>query len=253
MDPVVVGLIVFACTLGGSLAGIWLAGVLPAHHLQGASRDTVNVGIGLVATMSALVLGLVTASAKSSFDAVDDAVKHTAADVLAVDRLLARYGPETAGIRGDLKAVLADRVEAVWPEHAAPTALPEPAENLADVEGIADAILRLTPRDPGQRWLQARSLDLADEVFQARWLVYAGHGSSVPPLFLGVLLFWLTITFASFGLFAPRNATVLAILIAAALSVAGAVFLVLELDEPFDGMLRVSPDPLRYALARLAL
>lgn len=170
MDPVVVSVIVFACTLGGLLGGIWLARLLPAHHLQGASRETVNVGIGLVATMSALVLGLVTASAKSSFDAVDDAVKHTAADVLAVDRLLARYGPETVGIRSDLKAVLAIRIEAVWPERAAPTALPAGADSIANVEGIADAILQLRPRDPGQRWLQSRSLALADEVFQARWL-----------------------------------------------------------------------------------
>lgn len=253
MDPVAVSFVVFACTLGGSLIGIWLANVLPAHHLQAASRDTVNVGIGLVATMSALVLGLMTASAKSSFDEVDEAVKETAADILAVDRLLARFGPETAGIRGNLKAVLASRIEAVWPERLAHDGLPEVTENLANAEGIADAILRLEARGASQRWLQSRALEVTDEVFRARWLVFAGHAASVPPVFPSVLLFWLTITFTSFGMFAPRNATVLAALVAAALSVSGAVFLVFELDEPFDGLLRVSPEPLRYALARLAL
>jgi hypothetical protein len=98
MSPSIVGVIVFACTLGGSLAGFWLRARLPERHLDDASRDTVKVGIGLVATMTALVLGLVTASAKSSFDAADTAVKHTAMDLLTLDRLLARYGPETAGI-----------------------------------------------------------------------------------------------------------------------------------------------------------
>jgi hypothetical protein len=107
MDPIFVGAIVFVSTLGGALLGNWLRGVLPEHHLQDASRNTVNVGIGLVATMSALVLGLVTASAKSSFDAVDNAVKETAAEILAFDRLLSRYGPETAEVRSALKDLLA--------------------------------------------------------------------------------------------------------------------------------------------------
>ena len=78
MNPTIVGLIVFTCTFGGALLGMWLRTTLPEHHCDAESRDTVKVGIGLIATMTALVLGLVTASAKSSFDTVDTAVKHTA-------------------------------------------------------------------------------------------------------------------------------------------------------------------------------
>jgi hypothetical protein len=251
LHPLSVGTVVFACTLGGALLGNWLRNVVPEHHLQDASRETVNVGIGLVATMSALVLGLVTASAKSSFDAVDAAVRHSAADILVLDRLLARYGPETGEIRGALKEALALRTKAIWPEGSSPSAPPDPSSSLARVESIASAIRGLEPRDSSQRWLQGRALERAEEVLQVRWLVFAGVGSSVPPLFLAVLLFWLTITFASFGLFAPRNATVFVILFVSALSVAGAVFLVLELDGPFDGLLRVSPAPMYYALAHL--
>jgi len=251
LDPLFVGGIVFACTLGAALLGNWLRSILPEHHLQDASRQTVNVGIGLVATMSALVLGLVTASAKSSFDAVDTAVRLGASDILGLDRLLARYGPETREIRGALKQALTIRMESIWPESPSLSAPADPLENLARVEGIASAILGLEPRDSSQRWLKARALERVEEVLQVRWIVFAGAGSSVPPLFLAVLLFWLTITFASFGLFAPRNATVFAILFVAALSVAGAVFLVLELDSPFGGLLRVSPAPIQYALARL--
>ena len=252
MDPISIGAVVFACTLAAMLLGNWLRNVVPERHLQGESRDSVNVGIGFVATMSALVLGLVTASANNSFDAVDTAVKHTAADLLAFDRLLARYGPEAAEIRVGLKRAVADRIETIWPDSAS-TALPDPSANAENVERLADAILLLEPRDASQRWMQARALDLSEDVFRARWLVFAGLGSSVPPLLLMVLLVWLMLIFGSFGLFAPRNPTALVMLIAAALSVSGAVFLVLELDGPFDGLLQVSSDPLRYALERLAL
>ena len=66
-----------------------------------------------------------------------------------------------------------------------------------------------------------------------------------------MLLFWLTITFTSFGLFAPRNVTVLAVLFFCALSVTSALFLVVEMDGPFDGLIKASADPLRYAHAHI--
>ena len=125
------------------------------------------------------------------------------------------------------------------------------AGSAAAVEGLLDRVRGLAPRDDSQRSLQSRALELVEAVLRARWLVGAGGGTSVPLPFLVVLLFWLTITFASFGLFAPRNATVIAVLFVCALSVGGAVFLVLEMDGPFDGLLKASADPMRYALARL--
>jgi hypothetical protein len=105
-----------------------------------------------------------------------------------------------------------------------------------------------------QGWSSGRSesaLDLAEELLQTRWLGTESVGVSIPLPFLVVLTFWLIIIFASFGLFAPRNATVLTSLFVCALSVAAAVFLVLEMDEPFDGVLTVSSEPMRYALAHL--
>jgi hypothetical protein len=253
MSPTIVGIIVFACTLGGALVGNWLRTILPAHHLGAESRDTVKVGIGLIATMTALVLGLVTASAKSSFDAMDTAVKHTAMDVLTLDRLLARYGPETGEIRGALQHAVASRIDMMWPQNSSRPADLDPIRSGAapGAERLADAIRNLTPRDDSQRSLQSRAADLAEEILQARWLASTGVGTSVPLPFLAILLFWLTITFASFGLFAPRNGTVLVALLVCAVSVGSAVFLILELDGPFHGVLKVPADPLRYALTHL--
>jgi hypothetical protein len=253
MNPTIVSIIVFTCTFGGALLGMWLRTALPAHHLNAESRDTVKVDVGLIATMTALVLGLVTASAKSSFDAVSTAVKQTASEMLALDRILARYGSDADEIRTGLQHEIGVRIDRLWPrDSATPANLESIRSGIgSEAEGLSDAIRGLTPRDDAQRALQSRALDLAEALLQARWLVLAGTEASVSVPFLVVLLFWLTITFASFGLAAPRNATVLVALCMCALSVGSAIFLVLGMDGPFDGLLRVSVEPWRYAHAHL--
>lgn len=251
MSPLLAGTVVFASALGGALGGLWLRTVLPRHHLDNDTRDTVKLGIGLVATMTALVLGLVTASAKSSFDAVDNAVKDAAIDVLALDRLLARYGPETEPIRAALKQAVQHRVEMIWPQNGAgPTQL-DVGKGPTAVESLADGVRALQPATDSQRYLQGQAQEVAERLLKMRWLVSASTVTSVPLPFLAILLFWLAVTFASFGLFAPRNGTVVAVLLVCSLSVGSAVFLVLEMDQPFHGVLKVSPEPLRYAVQRL--
>ena len=253
MNPTIIGIIVFTCTFGGTLLGMGLRKILPGHHLSDDSKDTVKVGIGLIATMTALVLGIVTASAKSSYDAVDSAVKKSAIDILTLDRYLARYGSETGDIRKGLQRAIGARIEMIWPQGASKRADLDPMGSGAAsrAEGLTDAIRALKPRDDSQRALQSRALDLAEQLLQERWLVLAGTETSVPLPFLVILRFWLTITFASFGLFAPGNTTVLLVLFVCALSVASAVFLILEMDAPFEGLVKVSADPLRYAYAHL--
>lgn len=251
MNPTVIGLIVFACTLGGALAGIQLRTWLPEHHVSDDSRDTVKLGIGLVATMTALVLGLVTASAKSSFETLDSTVKHAAADLLAFDRTLARYGPEAAELREELKHAVAVKIEMIWPSDLARAAQVDPSATTAMVETLMERIAALTPHNESQRRLQARALDFGEALLGARWIVVAGAGTSVPLPFLVILVFWLTITFTCFGLLAPRNPTVIGVLVVCAFCVGSAVFLILEMDRPFDGLIRVSVEPLHYAYARL--
>ncbi len=248
-----VGIGVFALTFGGALLGMWLRTLLPEHHLDDQSKDTVKVGVGLIATMTALVLGLVTASAKSSFDAVDSGVKKTAVDILAFDRALARYGSETGEIRKSMQLLLRTRIDMIWPQSSSKTAILDPTASGtgAEAERLTEAIRALKPRDESQRALQSYSLNIIEGLLRERWLVIAAAQTSVPMPFLVILLFWLTMTFASFGVFAPRNATVLTVLFVCALSVGLAVFFVLEMDGPFDGLIRVSAEPLRYAYAHL--
>jgi hypothetical protein len=251
MHPTIMSVIALACTLAGTLAGMWLRGVLPTHHLAEESRDTMKIGIGLIATMTALVLGLVTASAKSSFDSVDTAIRHTAMDLLTLDRLLARYGPETRELRDGFRRAVGDRIERVWPAGSSKPALDPSGEFASGTETLTDRIRRLTPHNESQQLLRTRALELAETLLKERWLIVAASTTSVPLPFLVILLFWLTVIFTSFGLLAPRNPTVIVVLLACALSVSSAIFLVLEMDGPFDGVLKVSPGPLRYAYERL--
>jgi hypothetical protein len=224
---------------------------LPPTHLSKETEGVVRLGIGLVATMTALLLGLVTASARIAFEAQDNAVRNSAANILTLDRHLARFGPETRPTRDLILRAVGDRVEAIWPTNGVRASTLDRAGTAAPVEEVENQILRLSPQTEAQRWFKSEALKLSEEVVKTRWRVL-GSGAGVVPLpFLVVVIFWLTVTFASFGLFAPRNATVVAVLAVVAISVAGAFFLILELDGPFDGVIKVSGGPLKYALTQL--
>jgi len=251
VSAIVVGSLTLVCTFVGALLGMHIKGMLPPAHVTKESQDVVRLGMGLVATMTALLLGLVTASAKSTFDSQDAVVRSSAANILALDRLLAAYGPETEKARDDLRQVVAYRLETTWP--ASPRTRPNQGgfQLVRSAESIQTEILGLTPATDAQRWYKSQALGVAQEVLKSRWRILSTAEGSVPAAFLIVLLFWLMATFTSFGLFSPRNGTVIVVFFIAALSVAAAVFLILELNQPLDGLVKVSADPLRYALENL--
>jgi hypothetical protein len=251
VDASVVGGMVFVCAFVGALLGMGLRNALPERYFDAESRDTVKVGVGLIATMTALVLGLVTASAKGAFDEASTSVRQSATQILVLDRVLARYGPETGEIRQGMRRAVGTRIETIWPSDSSDPVSLDPLR-MSGTEALADAIRGLTPHDETQKALQSKAMDIAEDLLQARWLFVAGPGESVPVPFLAVLVSWLTLTFVSFGLFAPRNGMVVTVLLVCALSVGSAVFLVLEMDGPFDGLLKVSGDSMRSAHARLA-
>jgi len=241
--------ITFFCTFGCALAATYIRGLLPPPHLSKESQDVVRLGIGLVATMTALLLGLVTAAARGAFESQDTAMKNSAATILTLDRQLARYGPETKPTRDLMQRALATRIKMLWPE-SGPGGSGLDASSPA-IEEIENQILRLSPENDTQRWFKSETLKLVQEVVKTRWRVLESNGGAIPFPFLVAVIFWLTVTFTSFGLYAPRNATVVGVLFVAALSVAAAVFLILELDGPYDGIIRISSSPLQFALSHL--
>jgi hypothetical protein len=251
MTAIGLALLVLVCTFGGALLGMRLRALLPEHHLSPDAKELVHLCMGLIATMTALILGLITASAKSAFDAQDQASKTAAASILTLDRTLASYGPETRAVREHLRSALSVAVDTLWNEERGAELPNIDAGRTQSVEQIEQGILALEPQNDSQRWLQAQALASASDVLRTRWLSFAGSGSVVPPAFLAVIIFWLTVLFWSFGLFAPNNPLVIGVLLLSAISVAASVFLILEMQSPFGGVMRISDAPLRYALANL--
>jgi len=249
MSSLAVSLIVFGCVFGGTLVGMLLRSRLPEHHLSAESKEVVKVGAGLIATMSALVLGLMVASAKSAYDSEKSLFTQMSVKIVLLDRGLAKYGPEAKEARDLLKNLVGRMLAQIWPEDGSRHADLDP--RAARAEALYDKIQELSPKTEAQRAVQTQLLSMAVDIGQTRWLLFQQAGSSISTPFLVVVVFWLSVIFASFGLFAPANATTIATLLLCALSVAGALFLIMELDHPFDGMIQVPSTPLRNALDQL--
>jgi hypothetical protein len=249
MSSVALSSVVFACVFGGAVSGILLRSALPQHHLSVDSRDGVKLGMGLVATMAALVLGLLVSSAKSSYDTQSAELTQMSANVIFLDRLLAHYGPETKEARNLLRGGVVDSLDRIWPQESRRTS--EMGAPSIGTEALLDKIQALSPKGDTQQSLKSQALTMAIGLGQTRWLMYEQGAGSVSEPMLVILVFWLTAIFISFGVTAPRNATVATALFVSALSVSGAIFLIMEMYTPFSGLIQISSAPLHFALAHL--
>jgi hypothetical protein len=250
MSSLALSAIIFALVLGGILLGAWLRKKLPHHHLKQDAQDVVRLGVGLIGTIAALVLGLMIASAKSSFDTQSGQVKQITANVILVDHLLTEYGAETLPIRRQLREVMIGFAARLWQEKQTNTT--RPFETNSAAEQVYMEIQALAPQTELQKSLQARAVQIATDVAQLRLLLFAENDNAIPTPFIAVLTIWLIIIFASFSLFAELNPTTFCFLALFALSASGALYLILELSQPFAGLMEIPSAPLRDALAPLA-
>ncbi|HEV7474508.1 MAG TPA: hypothetical protein VGN90_10700 [Pyrinomonadaceae bacterium] len=249
MNSTVIALLAFAGIFGTALLGMRLRAALPDHHLSAEAKESVRVGMGLVATMTALLLGLLIATAKGSYDTQRTQVIQIAAYVGFLDRLLAVYGPETVQTRELLRGEVENVIPRLWPQpgsQSSPTNL-----TAAQAQALYTSLQNLTPQNDAQRSLKAQALVTTMDLSKTVWLLSAQRDPSiVTPLLVAVIL-WLATIFLSFGLFAPANKTVVATMLIVALAVSSALFLMLELDRPFDGVIQISSAPLRNVLSQL--
>jgi hypothetical protein len=248
MSSVTTGWLVFACVFGGALLGKLLRRILPDHHLSGDSRDVVKLGMGLIGTMAALVLSLLISSAKGSYDIRSSEVAQMSANVTLLDRALAHYGQEASEARDLLRRSMAWIINETWPERSAGPSQPTP---IAGADAFYDKIQALTPQNDSQRSLRAQAVAISSGLGQTRWLLVSQGAHAIPRPFLVVLVCWLAFILGSFGLLTRPNATVIVALFFCALSFSSAIFLVLELEQPFGGLIQISSAPMRAALERL--
>jgi hypothetical protein len=249
---VIFGLTMFGCLMGSVLLGIYLRHILPEHYLSGDTKDAVKLAMGLVATMSALVLGLLVTSVKGAYDSRRGEVIQMAAKVAFIDRVLKAYGPESDGIRRQFREMVEEDTRRLWPQENDIPAEFRPKEEGYDSVFIADQLQLLAPRDDTQRSLRMQATNLVMEFGQLRSMLTAQSVASISRPMLIVVVCWLMLIFLSFSLLAPLNPTATIALVAATLSVAGAVFLILEMDLPFEGMIRISSEPMVKAMTHLA-
>jgi uncharacterized membrane protein (DUF485 family) len=246
----VIALILFIGLVSVTLLGGCLRRFLPAEQLNAESKDAVKLALGLVATMTAILLGLLISSAKGSFDTARTEVMQMAAKVTLLDRVLKLYGPEAMDARRALRDAIADGVQHTWPADRSRPVQLDPNQQVGDAVYVA--ISRLAPHDDTQRALKTQAATLMVQLAEFRALVQAQAVSSVSKPLLIALVIWLVVIFFGFSLLAPANATSTLALVAGAFSVACAVLIILELDYPFAGMIRIPSEPMMNALAHIA-
>ncbi len=250
MNSIEIGGITFACVFGGALLGILIGRRLPEHHLAPETKDVVRLAMALVGTIGALVLSFFITSAKGYHDRQANELTQMSAKVVVLGRILQLYGPEASQAHQTLRDIVGQLLLTTWPneqrENAQiPPRTVRPTDLYNQVEGLA-------PKEDRQRMIQSQASGLLVSVGEVRWLMLEEAALKINPLVLLVLDFWLTVLFVSWGLYSPRNATALTALFVTALSVAAAIFLIVELYTPYTGILRVSSVPLRMAYETLA-
>ena len=247
-----IGVLVFVVILTGTFAGRTVRRLLPRDDLTDETKSLVSVSMAVVTTISALVLGLLISNANSSFIALGGQVTSLSAQIIRLDQILRRYGPDTEPTREILRQYAKQKAEDLFPTGGGGArphlANPSTYELLQQVE---DSLLVLKPANPRDQWWLGQATMLAAKIGDARWILAQQVGQGTPKAFVALLVFWLTLLFASFALFAPRNFTSAATLTLCALAVSGAVGMILELEQGLGGVIHISPQPMRQAVIAL--
>ena len=252
MPPVAIGLLAFGLALAGILLGSVMQRMLPKGQLSPDSKEVVKLSLGIVATLAALVLGLLVASAKTTYSAREGEINQITAYVILLDNLLAKYGEGAQAARASLRKAIPPMVDHIWREAQSVPVQSAPFKASAEGEAFYQQVQELQPTNDMQRGLKQRIIEVALDLAKARLLLFSHLGSSIPFPFLAVLLLWMTILFAGFSLMAPPNTITLASLIVCALSVSAAIFLILGLDQPFSGLMAIESKSLMNALLPLS-
>ncbi len=252
MSAILVGLVVFGVSFGGALAGMTLHGQLPLHHKEEDAKDAVKLVMGLIATIAALVLSLLIATAHTSYDSQESEVQALGIHIVQLDRILIRFGPDAAEARNLLRDIVAAQLKRIWPNDGAEKVnLRAPMATDLGEELLA-RVVNLPGTTEVQRYGKDRALQLLAQLEETRRLLYEQAGGSLSWPFFAILIFWLLVLFVGFGFITRWNATVLAAFFVGALSVAGAIFLILEMNRPYSGLMQISSAPIRDALAAIS-
>jgi hypothetical protein len=251
MRILVFGLSAFAVIFGGGLLGFLLSRRLPERYNDAGTRAVVTTAMRTVSLLSALVLGLLIATAKNKFDSNNAQTERFAADVMSLNRELVNYGPDATDIRALLRRYTLAKIAAGWPSLDGPKPAPDDPMPWQLIDEAQQKLRALHPKSEEQHATLLGALQIAGDFTRSTWLQKAQEADHVPQPFVLILLVWLCLLFVGLGLFAPRNAVTVAALLVTALSIASAVALIDDMDAPYRGFIVVSPQPMQRALAEI--
>ena len=241
--------VILVCMLCGMALGSYLRFVLPEHHTQADSKDILMTSAGMMATLIALIIGLLVTSAKGNYDETTSGITLSGAKIITLDYYLSNYGPETKEARDLIRQATISAIERIWPNESGQRADLAKMETATGMDEVYTKLRELSPQNDSQKYLQSQALQIGADMMQSRWMLIEQSQTKLPRIFLSVLTFWLTVLFVQFGLLAPRNPTAKTALFICALSVSGAIYLILELNNPLEGTIKVSSAPLHKALS----
>jgi len=241
--------VILVFMLCGMALGSYLRLVLPDEHTQADSKDILMTSAGMMATLIALIIGLLVTSAKGNYDNTTSGITQSGAKIITLDYYLSNYGSEAKEVREFLRLAVTSAIERIWPNESTQGADLAKMEAATGMAEVYSKIRELSPQTDSQKYLQTQALQIGADMMQSRWMLIEQSQTTLPLIFLVVLTFWLTVLFIQFGLLAPRNGTAKSALFICALSVSCAIYLILELNNPLEGTIKVSSAPLHKALS----
>jgi hypothetical protein len=251
MNSITAGLLVSACIFAGGFVGMQMHRIIPRTHLTRDTQDVIRLGVGMLSVLASLVLGLLIATAKTSYDSADLAIRNYAAEMALLNETFRDYGSGASASRDLLRDYTHAFLHEGWPHDSRRSVIGEDEKSRLLLEHVREAIRAMKPFDEGQRALQEQAVGINLNLLRQRWVLIEQQGPNVQRVVLVVLVSWITVIFVSFGLNAPRNGTVLVAFLICSLSIGGSIFLILEMDRPLDGIMQISSWPVENVLAHM--
>jgi hypothetical protein len=251
LNSIAVSLLVAACVFAGGIVGLNLHRFLPGTHLTKETREVIVLATGMLSVLASLVLGLLIATAKNTFDTTDHSIRTYAAEIALLNETLRDYGEQASRPRDELHQYTEQVLRNFWPKNAKPPSRLDSDKAGIFLEHVREDIRALKPVDDGQKWLMGQALDISANLLRQRWLLIEQYGPGIHGVVLVILVSWIVAIFVSFGLNAPRNGTVVAAFLVCSIAIGGSIFLMLEMDRPLSGVIRISSWPVENVLAHM--
>jgi hypothetical protein len=222
---------------------------LPVHHRQDETNAVVRLVANIFVVMTSLVFSLMINSAKNTFEDIDNNVHAFATRIILFDKTLRTYGLEANETKKRL-ALYVEKSLGDAPPTDDPLVKGDPSSEFA-LNEIGDSLALLNPTDPGHIALWNDARQQYQRIVEQRWILVEQSEGVIPRPLISMLVAWLILIFASFGYRTPRNIIVVSMFVLAALLISASIYLVLDMDIPFSGLIQISDLPLHRALAEI--